>query len=260
MQYYKRLRLCYMEAAAITLVVCAFLFPSIQFFKNTGNNFFTIKLNGVEVGKLDSTENIDTLVMAARRRVAAKGEDGELVFVDTKVETSGTEELWGVVDGDDTVVENMAKVMDDSVRKTLHRSYTVKINETAVNLGSYDDVRELLERALSQYDAQGLYKVGLELDSDREINVLEAVVSPEGETAGHELPNTSAGAASVMGAMFEPAKPSADKGFEEYDSALTGIDYADKIEVVEAYLLEDELHSVDEAVDLVTGGGPDLKS
>ena len=77
---------------------------------------------------------------------------------------------------EDTVVENMTKVMKDSIRKTLHRSYTVKVNDTSVNLGSYGEVHELLEQALAPYDTANQYQVALELDADREVNVLEAVV------------------------------------------------------------------------------------
>lgn len=55
MRLYKKIRLCYIEAAAVALAVCALLFPSMQLFKHTGDNFFTVRLNGVEVGRLSST-------------------------------------------------------------------------------------------------------------------------------------------------------------------------------------------------------------
>lgn len=252
MRYYKRFKLCYIEAAAITLAVCALLFPSIQLFQHTGNNFYIIKLNGAEVGRIDSIEHLDKLVMQARRQaVVANGSD-ELVFMDAEIETVGAEKFWAAVDDEDTIIKNMAEVMKDGIRKTLHRSYTVKINETAVNLGSYDDVHELLEQALSPYDAQEQYQVELELDNDREINVLEAVVTPREPNAEEEPLNASAGIASDLEQMFEGVEPAVEKSFEDYNAGLVDIDYAEKIEVVEAYLLEDELKSVEEAVNLVT--------
>lgn len=252
MQYYKRFRLCYMEAAAVTIAVCALLFPSMQLFKHTGNNFFIVKLNGVEVGRLDSVDNIDSILMGARRQAVRDNAGGELVFIDAELETTGSEKFWAAVDDEDTVMENMAKVMNDSIRKTLHRSYTVKVNETAVNLGSYDEVHELLEQALSPYDDQGRYQVELELDNDREINVLEAVVTPKEQDSGTERPDVSAGIAADLDEMFAAVEPAVEKGFEDYAMGLTDINYAEKIEVVEAYLLEDELNSVEEAVNLVT--------
>ena len=143
--YYNRLRLCCIEAAAITLTVCAFLFPSAQPFQHTGDNFFAIKLNGVAVGNLASADNLDRLLTEARRQAALQDESKELVFMDAELEMEGSEKIWAAVDNEDTVVENMTKVMKDSIRKTLHRSYTVKVNDTSVNLGSYGEVHELLE-------------------------------------------------------------------------------------------------------------------
>lgn len=251
--YYKRFRLCYIEAAAITLAVCVFLFPSLQLFKHTEDNYFTVRLNGVEVGNLGSTQRLDEMLAEARRQVVAETGSKELVFIDTKLETVGSEKIWAAVDKEDTVIENMVKVMKDSMRETLHRSYTVKINETSVNLGSYDEVHELLQQALAPYDTQNQYQVDLELDSDREVNVLEAVILSREEAQTEDEPfNTAAGIEADLEEMFASVEPVKEKDFEDYNAGLTEIDYAEKIEVVEAYLLEDELNTVEEAVNLVT--------
>ncbi len=253
MHLYRRIKLCYIEAAAIALVACALLLPSLQFFKHTGDNFFTVRLNGVEVGNLSSTDNLDDLLVRARRQAVREIGSDELVFMDTELQTEGREKLWAVVDDEDEVVRRMADVMKRSTRETLHRSYTVKVNETAVNLGSYDEVHRLLEQALAPYDTQNKYMVGLELDSDREINVLEAVILPRGEAlAAEERFDTSAGVEAKLEEMFAEVEPEVEKGFEDYTAGLTDIDYAEKIEVVEAYLLEDSLNTVEEAVNLVT--------
>lgn len=253
MQYNKKFKLCYIEAAAIILAVCAFLFPSVQLFKHTGDNFFTIKLNGVEVGSLPSEEHLDELLSKARRQAVKEIGSSELVFMDAELESAGSEKFWAVVDSEEDVIERMADVMKRSMRETLHRSYTVKVNETSVNLGSYEEVHQLLEQALTPYDTQNQYQVELELDNDREINVLEAVILSRDESmAAEEYLNTSAGIASDLEDMFASVEPEKEKGFEDYAAGLTDIDYAEKIEVVEAYLLEDELNTVEEAVNLVT--------
>ena len=253
MHFNKKIKLCYIEAAAIVVVVCVLLFPSMRLFKHTGDNIFTVRLNGVEVGTLSSTENLDGLLVQARRQAVREIGSDELVFMDTELETEGSEKLWASVDDEEDVIERMVDVMKRSTRETLHRSYTVKVNEIAVNLGSYDDVHTLLEQALAPYDTQDRYQVGLELDKDREINVLEAVISQRNAApAAEERFSTSAGVTADLEEMFEAVEPEVEKGFEDYAMGLTDIDYAEKIEVVEAYLLEDELTTVEEAVDLVT--------
>lgn len=251
--YHRRFKLCFLEAAAITLAVCAFLVPSIQLIKHTGNNYFTVKLNGVEVGHVGSEENLEDLLVQARRQVVADSGSDELIFIDTNLETVGSERFWAPVDDAKTLIDNMADVMRDSTRETLHRSYTVKINESSVNLGSYQEVHELLEQAISPYDTKQQYEVKLELDNEREVNVLAAVVSSKSESEGDEEPlKTAAGIEADFVETFASVEPVVEKSFEDYDAGLVDIDYAEKIEVVEAYLLEDELNTVEEAVNLVT--------
>jgi hypothetical protein len=108
MRLYKKIRLCYIEAAAVALAVCALLFPSMQLFKHTGDNFFTVRLNGVEVGRLSSTENLDDLLVRARRQAVQDIGSDELVFMDAELETEGSEKLWAAVDDEADVVERMA--------------------------------------------------------------------------------------------------------------------------------------------------------
>lgn len=249
----KKIKLCYIEAAAIVMLICVFLFPTIQLFKHTGDNVFTVRLNGVEVGTLSSLENLDSLLMQARRQAVREIGSDELVFMDTELETVGSEKLWAAVDDEEEVIARMADVMKRSTRETLHRSYTVKVNETAVNLGSYDEVHQLLEQALMPYDTQDRYQVELGLDKDREINVLAAVISLRDKVPSEEERfDASAGVTADLEEIFESVEPKTDKSFEDYTAGLTDIEYAEKIEVVEAYLLEEELTTVEKAVDLVT--------
>lgn len=251
--YYRRFRLCYIEAAVISVLLCAFLLPSMESYKHTGDNYFSVKLNGIEVGSVESPERVDALMAEARRQVAADSGSGDLVLMDISLELTGSERLWGRVDNDKTLIANMSQVMQNSTRETLHRSYTVKINDTAVNLGSYEEVHELLKQAIAPYDTKGIYDVELALDQDREINVLEAQVVTTEQAAAQEEPlRVSAGIEAEFDAMFTSVEPVTEKDFEAYDTGLKDIRYAEKIEVVEAYLLEEELLTVEEAVNLVT--------
>lgn len=253
MHFNRKIKLCSIEAAAIVLAVCALLFPSMQLFEHTGDNYFAVRLNGIEVGNLPSEDHLEELLVKARRQAVKELGSNELVFMDAELETTGSERLWAAVDDEEDVVRRMADVMKRSTRETLHRSYTVKVNETAVNLGSYEEVHELLEQALSPYDTQNQYQVELGLDHDREINVLEAVILPrEDMVLQEEGPDVSAGIEAELDAMFAAVEPEVERRVEDFTGGLTDIDYAEKIEVVEAYLLEEELNTVEQAVNLVT--------
>lgn len=252
--YYRRFRLCRIEAAVIALVICAFLLPSYKAFEHTGENLFTVSINGMPAGVLGSLEKLDTMLADARKNAVRSLPGDDLVFMDFDVETAGSERLFGSIDDDSAVVERMSAIMTESIRTTLHRSYTVKVNETSVNLGSYEEVNEFLEKALAPYDAKAQYSVALELDSQREVNVLEAVVSqkdkPESESGKAYV--HAAGIEADFERMSKEIEPATEKKFEDFDLGLIDINYADTIEVVESYLLEDELSTVGDAVNLVT--------
>ena len=151
------------------------------------------------------------------------------------------------------MINRIAQVMSANIQKTLRRSYTVKVNETSVNLGSYEEVEDLLRQALQPYDTASQYDVALVLDSTREVNVLTTqIVNKEEQQTQSEEFRASAGVEAAMDEMFAQIEPAVEKNFEDYDQGLIDITYADTIEVVEAYLMEDELVSVEEAVDLLT--------
>lgn len=250
--YLKKFRLCYIEAAVISIIACAFLLPSLELFRYTGDNYFTVRLNGVEAGCVGSMDKLDKLMGDARKRVSAENRADDLLFMELSLETSGREVIFGVVDSDETVTKRLADIMRSSVQETLQRAYTVKINDATVNLSSSEEVHDLLKQALAPYDTEGKYDVDILLDSDREVNVLEAhVVSREDEASTDETRQT-AGVEAALTSMFLDIEPVIEKDFDDYLPGLAGIDYADTIEIAEAYLMKNELQSVSEAVDLVT--------
>ena len=189
--------------------------------------------------------------MEARKKVVAGSDD--LVLIDAQAQVEGKEVIWGAIDDRNKLIGRIAQVMSDNIRQTLRRSYTVKVNETSVNLGSYEEVEQLLEKALEPYDTEKQYKVDLVLDSTREVNVLTTQISSVNDTIEEKEPfRSSAGVEAAMDEMFAQIEPAVEKNFEDYDQGLIDITYADTIEVVEAYLMEDELVSVEDAVNLLT--------
>lgn len=249
-RYHKRFRLGMMKAGILTIIICAFLLPSYIKMEETGNNYFTVTLNGVVVGRTATQEFAQECMTQARKKIAAESED--LVLIDTKLQLEGREAVFGRVDSAADIIENMTRVMQANVKETLHRSYTVKINEASVNLASYQDVYTLLEQALAPYDTNGEYQVKLVLDEEREVNVLTTQIQLREEAAEQEELRRSAGVAAAFDEMLREVEPALEKGFEDYKPGLIAIDYADKIEVVEAYLPEEQLHTAEEAVGLVT--------
>lgn len=250
--YYKRLKIRSIKIAVLAVFVSIFFLPSFVPFEKTGNNMFTVVLNGREVGVVAKPEEAENFVLEARRQVARKSE--ELVLVESNLETLGKEVLWGKVDSPDKIVEQMVQVLSSDVKETLHRSYVVKINEYMVNLSSESDVISLLQAALDKYDSEGKYKVELQFDSSRELPVLTTNILTHEEVIeeAQETVNMEAGIHAELTNIFEEVEPTGEKDFEDYDLGLISMEYGDTIEVVEAYLKEDKLTKLDTAIREVT--------
>ena len=174
--------------------------------------------------------------------------------MESNLETSGKEVLWGKVDAPERIIDQMVQVLSSDVKETLHRSYVVKINEYMVNLPSESDVVSLLQAALDKYDSEGNYKVELQFDSSRELPVLTTNILTNEEVIeeAREAVNMEAGIHAELTNIFEEVEPTVEKDFEDYDLGLISMEYGDTIEIVEAYLKEDKLTKLDTAIREVT--------
>ena len=124
---YKKYKFTYIKTTLITLFFSLFFLNGYVSFEKTGDNFFHIFLNGQEVGTVGDTAEAEELLVQARRKIALKTDD--LLFMEANLEVQGEEVVWGRLDSADTVLENMTAVLKKSILQTMHRSYTVKVNE-----------------------------------------------------------------------------------------------------------------------------------
>lgn len=252
-RYYKRLQIRAVKTAALAVIVSIFFMPGYIKIESTGDNMFTVLLNGKSVGKVGNSETAREYLKEARRAMAGDGE--ELVLIESNLELQGKEVLWGKIDDGDTIIANMKQVLDENIKKTLHRSYTVKINEYTVNLASKDEVVKLLQASVDKYDAQKQYSVDLVLDPTRELNVLTTnVISKEEQKEEEDKTEAlaSVGIYETLDEIFDAVEPAVEKDFSDYELGLISLDFGDTVEVVESYLPEEELSPLDEAIEEVT--------
>ena len=250
---YKRLQIRATQIAILAVITFIFFMPGYIKIQNTGNNKFTLLLNGTYVGTIGDSSEAEEYLKQARRLAAGDGE--ELVLIDSNLECVGEEVFWGHIDSGETVVENMRKVLEDNVKHTLHRSYTVKVNDYTVNLASKEEVLKLLRSSIGKYDGEGKYDVDLVLDSTRELNVLTTEVRSKEEQQAEEEEEqmlASVGIFKTLDDMFEDVEPAVEKDFSDYELGLISLAFGDEIEVVESYLSEEELTPIDEAIGEVT--------
>ena len=74
------MKIAYIKVAAFASFVSVFFFPSYQKLESTGDNIFTVYLNGTQVGIVEDPVQVDSCLIAARKRLA--GTSDELVLAD----------------------------------------------------------------------------------------------------------------------------------------------------------------------------------
>lgn len=252
--HYKKIKFTYIKITMLTLFVCMLFLKGYTVLERTGENYFHIAINGTQIGTIGDRDRAEELLISARRNIASQSE--ELTFIEADMTLDGEEVLWGVVDDEDTLLAKMEETLRNNIRETMHRSYTMKVNEYMVNLASAEEVRSLLQAAIGKYDIEGQFTVELVHDSIREFNVLTAnVTSLAGQTEEEEQgagKYSGAGIETFFASLGQEMETEEEKDFQDYDLGLLSMDFAEKVEIVEAYLPESQLVTLETAVDEVT--------
>jgi murein DD-endopeptidase MepM/ murein hydrolase activator NlpD len=246
---YKKIKYTYLKTTFLTLFVCLLFTKGISTMEKTGDNYFHISINGEELGTTSDAEHARELLAQARRNVAAGS--GELTFIDTDIEITGEEVLWGVVSDDSTLVERMEKVLTENIVETFQHGYTLKVNEYMVSLTGADEVQQLLQAAVDKYDADGSYEVELVRDNNHEFNVLTANVVQREETEEKAVSagnNTQGGIALLFNEIADNVTASGEKDFSDYVLGIKAMNFSEDVEIVDTYLPASRLTSLEDAI------------
>lgn len=249
----RNVRYTYIRTALFVSAVSAFFLPSFCRFQHTGDNTYTMYVNGEQVGTVSDEKTAQELLIQARKQIAAESEELVLMEVDTRLE--GKEVVWGQVDKESDVLDHIVTTLQKNQKETLKRSYMVRVGNYTVSLANTAEVEELLDSALGKYDEDKNFRVELTADGDSELNVLTTQVYSDKEqtdnTAGQTEVFQKVGIAQEMAETLAQTEPVTEKDFQDYDLGLISMDFADKVEIVEAYQPESELTPIQEAVDAV---------
>ncbi len=251
--YFKKIRFTYIKATVATLFFCTLFLDGYVKWEETGDNLYHVFVNGTEVGTVGDMDTAESLLLTARKNIASESE--ELTFMDAELTSVGESVLWGKVDDESTVLASMENVLRGSIIETMQRAYTIKVNEYMVNLASADEVCQLLQAAIDKYDSQGQFQVELVFDAEREFNVLTAeVVNKEARAEAAEKSEQDyrkAGVQVFLDGMDGDVELQSQKDFEDYELGLLKMNFAEEIEIVEAYVPESLLTPLDIAIDEV---------
>lgn len=247
---HKKYKFTYIKATLGTLFLGILFLKGYTPFEQTGENFFHIQVNGRDVGTLGDRDRIDELLLQARKNVA--GLSDELVFMNTDMSIEGEEVLWGETDREEDVLLKMEEALRSSIQETMHRAYTLKINEYTINLASMEEVRRLLQAALDKYGSEGIFSVEIKGEKEREFSVLTASVEDTRQQKDEDWhAGMEGGVQSFLSGITGETEAAVPREFADYELGIRTMDFAEDVEIVEVYLPESQLTPLDEAVNLV---------
>ena len=251
-KYYKRLRVSYIRTALLVIILNILFLPSYSKYQPDGENLFHLTLNGKEVGYCGKGTDIEEMLREARLSAAKESED--IMYLETMLSVEGKEVLFAEVDSERFLRERMSNIMKDSTQETLKHAYTVKIKNYTINLSSSDEVKEVLQAALDKYEENRQYTVELVMDPARELNSLTAVVENNATVKKADVvPFPDSGfEAYVEEALANIEADDGETDFSEIDYGLMDLAYGDDIEVVDTYMMEDMITSVESAIAQIT--------
>lgn len=250
---HKKYRFTYIKVTVSVLFMGLLFAKGYTPFEQTGENCFHVRINGRDVGTLGDKSRLEELLSQARRNVASERE--EMVFMEVDMSVVGEEILWGDVDGEEEVLRRMEEALRSGVYETMQRAYTLKVNEYIINLASVEEVRQLLQTAIDKYGGNGNFAVELNHDAKREFNALTAkVASVSSQEDEEELSFMEGGVQNFLSGLTgeeSMRQEGESKSFEEYELGIRAMDFVEEIEVVEAYLPQSQITSLEEAISLV---------
>lgn len=241
----------------IVTAFAALLIPTVEHYEKGGFNIYSIVINGNDMGTVDTVQDAERVLNDARRQVAKGSED--LMLIDAKIDINGNNILRGVTDPEEQVFNNIVAEFEKSVKSTMHRSFSVKIDDYMVNVASEQDVVSLLEASLGRYDENQIFKVSLNNDKERQLPVLtpeiintsliEEPVDKAPEVEDYLGPD---GVFKAFGDILENVEIDIEPGFDDYNYGITDMKFANKVEIVESYIPSKQIKTLETAIDEVT--------
>lgn len=255
-RFYKKYKITHLGISILAVIIAAFFLPSIRYYHSEGNNIYTLMINGHEMGTVDAPEDAERILNEARRTVS-KGKKN-LVLIDATTELVGSEILRGKTDDKAVVLSNVVREFTASTKETMQRSFTVKIDEYMVNVSSEEEVISLLEASLARYETTGKFYVELVPDASRELPVYVPVIHKVETEEVVEEPEVVADVLDQEGVFgaFEDVLANIEieiePSFDDFDYGITDMSFVNTVEIVQAYLPQEEIKPLETAIEEVT--------
>lgn len=240
----RRVRMTMLKSMAVIAVCFTFVYPLYERADVEGEgtrSYYEIELNGQLIGAAAEEETARTALLQARKQLTQEADT--MVYME-QPELTVTEKgcLIGTRMEEEQIAEAMYDILKSAVITPKKEAYTVKINEITVNLASKEEVVQLLENTKNRFDVNDEFTVELVEDTEGSFTALTANLSKPGVES-----KESAVVFATMG-----GEDAAEEDESVFEDGLLSVGFEQPIEIVEAYVSEDQLTTVQEAYDMLT--------
>lgn len=270
----KKSKLVFIEAVVITCGCMLVGIPLLGSGFGSDNSYYEVTLEGKLVGSVKNPDVVENAFLNARARISRETEG--LVLADVEYSMEKIPKIFGSTMDTEALTEAIYQELQEVVATARRKAYLLKINEFTVTLGSYQDVMDVLYATKNRYDEKNEFQINIVSDAERELNVYTVQVTkqePEEEEQSEVKKRTLSqlGIACAGIAEYDVTQAVEDvitmtvtedevqgsNGQEDDGKRVTGdglkqLEFTDRVELVEAYVDEDEITPTAEAIDLVT--------
>ena len=250
--HYKLVKYIYLKYTFLSLFVLLLLAKGLSPLEQTGNNFFHIFIDDVEIGTTYDENHARELVSIARKNVVCRG--SEITFIDATVDIVGEEVMWGVVDGDEEIITAAENILETDIIETMQRGYSVKVNDFIVNLASVEEVKKLFQAVVDKFDDEDSFEVELVANATHEFNVLTTAVVKKEDFLEKEVASAVNTEGGVEKFFSDSAEIMTEKelDFSDYELGIHEIRFVEEVEIAESYLPVEKLDDINEAISELT--------
>lgn len=196
-------------------------------------------INGEEIGMIDSGQMLNNAMAAARARLT--GENGEIAYLDVEYSLKPVKADEGKLLKEEALEEAVYEKVKDADSHAKKKAYTIKIGQFTATVASKEEAVALLEEAKAPYDKFGEFSVELIPDASKELSGYTVRLS-RGTSLSEE--EEVAAMAGVSSRVWEEEAA--------HNQELLNLTFAQKVEIVETCVAEDQIMAYEDAIASVT--------
>lgn len=196
-------------------------------------------INGEEIGMIDSAQMLNNAMAAARTKMT--GENGEIAYLNVEYSLTPVKADEGKLLKEEALEEAVYEKVKDADSHAKKKAYTIKIGQFTTTVASKEEAVALLEEAKAPYDKYGEFSVELIPDASKELSGYTVRLSRGTSLSKEEDIPVMAG---VTNRVWEEE--------EEHNQELFNLTFAQKVEIVETCVAEDQIMAYEDAIAAVT--------